>query len=222
MKTILLLEDDKILHEGIRYTLEKKGYRILSYFNIEECKKDIVSLPCDLIILDVNLPDGDGFSFCAWIHQHKKTPLLFLSARDLEEDILKGYELGACEYITKPFSMNILLKKLDVILHREQLPQLHIYQDDFLRIDFEKGIILAGTVSYALTPTEYRIVKMFLEHKGQLLTYANLLEVLWDDHGAYVDKHTLAVNINRLRKKIEDETHKYITNVYGLGYLWKA
>lgn len=173
-----------------------------------------------LAILDVNLPDGDGFQFCRWLKSKKQVPILFLSARDLEEDILSGYELGADDYVTKPFSMKILQKKVSVILSRKPHGAT-IYDDGFLKVDFERGTVQQGANECLLSPTEYRILKKLIEHKGQLLTYSVLLDALWDEGVQMTDKHTLAVNINRLRKKIETAEHAYISNVYGMGYIWK-
>lgn len=146
--------------------------------------------------------------------------MLFLSARDLEEDVLNGYETGADDYVTKPFSLKILLKKISVILSRE-IKKSKIYDDGFLKIDFESGIAQIEGNTCSVTPTEYHILKKLIEHKGQLLTYSVLLNSLWEDGIQFLDKHVLAVNINRLRKKIETEGHHYISNVYGMGYVWK-
>ena len=145
---------------------------------------------------------------------------MFLSARDLEEDVLNGYEIGADDYVTKPFSMKILLKKISVILSRE-IKKSNIYDDGFLKVDFELGAAQIGGNTCPVTPTEYHILKKLIEHKGQLLTYSVLLDSLWEDGIQLLDKHVLAVHINRLRKKIETEEHRYISNVYGMGYVWK-
>lgn len=174
----------------------------------------------DMAILDVNLPDGDGFQFCKWIKARSHISILFLSARDLEEDVLNGYDMGADDYMTKPFSMKILLKKIPVLLSRETAKS-NLYDDGFLSIDFELGVVRIGEKTCPVTPTEYRILKQFTTHKGQLLTYSVLLDSLWEDGTELFDKHALAVNINRLRKKIETEHHRYISNVYGMGYIWK-
>ena len=166
------------------------------------------------------MPDGDGFHFCKWIKARNNVSILFLSARDLEEDILNGYEIGADEYVTKPFSMKILLKKISIILSRE-VKKTNIYDDGFLKIDFELGVVQIEEKSCPITPTEYRILKKLIDNKGQLLTYSVLLDSLWEEGIEFMDKHTLAVNINRLRKKIETDKHSYISNIYGMGYIWK-
>ena len=177
----------------------------------------------DLILLDVNLPDGEGFAFCRRIREDTSVPVVFLTARDLEEDALRGYELGAEDYVTKPFSMKILMKKIGVILKRsgdEAGESGNVYDDGYLRIDFARARVEKDGTDCMVTPTEYRILQEFIAHKGQLLTYQVLLERLWDGGSQFVDKHALAVNINRLRNKIENEEHRYISNVYGMGYQW--
>ena len=122
--------------------------------------------------------------------------------------------------MTKPFSIKILQKKIALILSREP-KNSNIYDDGFLRIDFELGKIQKGKEECPVTPTEYRILKKLIQNKGRLLTYSLLLDSLWEEGVQLMDKHALAVNINRLRKKIETEEHSYISNVYGMGYIWK-
>lgn len=220
MKQILIVEDDRELNQGLSYALEKEKYKIFSVYSLKEARKLFMEQKIDLVLLDVNLPDGEGFEFCQWMKQKTEIPVLFLTARDLEEDVLKGYELGADDYVTKPFSINILQKKIQVILKRNKGNQKNVYDDGFLKIDFDTAKAEIEGEDCLVTPTEFRMLKVFTKHAGHLLTYSQLLEQLWDCEGKFVDKHTLAVNINRLRKKIEDTEHKYISNVYGMGYQW--
>lgn len=220
MQKIIVVEDDRKLNRAVCYALEKEGYGVVSSYSIEEAKAVFLQGGVQLVLLDVNLPDGEGFEFCKWVKTQAAVPVLFLTARDLEEDALNGYELGAEDYVTKPFSMKILLKKIDVILKRTET-EGHLYFDDgFLKADFEAAKMEAGGQECVLTPTEFRLLRQFVTNRGKLLTYEVLLERLWDVNGQFVDKHTLAVNVNRLRKKIEDKEHKYISNVYGMGYQW--
>lgn len=220
MQKILVVEDDWELNQGICYALEKDGYSVCSAHSIKEAEGLYQENEVQLVLLDVNLPDGEGFSFCRWVKAQNKIPVLFLTARDLEEDALTGYELGAEDYVTKPFSMRILLKKLSVILKRTAVDNHQVFSDGFLKIDFDRAKVEIHGKECAVTPTEFRLLRLFVSHEGQLLTYDVLLERLWDSGGQYVDKHTLAVNVNRLRGKIEDEQHRYISNVYGMGYQW--
>ena len=223
MQKILVVEDDWEMNQGICYILREEGYDALSAHSIKEGKEAYEQSDgggADLVLLDVNLPDGEGFEFCRWLRERSRVPVLFLTARDLEEDALKGYELGAEDYVTKPFSMKILLKKISVILKRSGEEQGRIYDDGFLRIDFMRARAEGNGQACAVTPTEFRILQEFIAHRGQLLTYEILLDRLWDGGSQFVDRHALAVNINRLRGKIEDKDHRYISNVYGMGYQW--
>ena len=220
MYTLLVVEDDVELNQTVSEVLSGEGYRVLRAHSCREAQRLADSHTLDLAVLDVNLPDGDGFSLCKWLKGRQHVSVLFLSARDLEEDVLEGYELGADDYVTKPFSIKILLKKISVILAREA-EKKKIYDDGFLKIDFDAGTVCVGEKVCPVTPTEYKILKKLVEHKGKLLTYSVLLDSLWDEGVQLMDKHALAVNINRLRKKLEAEGHTYISNVYGMGYIWK-
>ena len=220
MQKLLVVEDDRKLNRALCYALEKEGYGVVSSYTIEEAKRAYMQGGVRMVLLDVNLPDGEGFEFCRWVKAQAAVPVLFLTARDLEEDALNGYELGAEDYVTKPFSMKILLKKIDVILKRTETDGHLCFDDGFLKADFETAKTEAGGQECVLTPTEFRLLKQFVTNRGQLLTYEVLLERLWDSNGQFVDKHTLAGNVNRLRRKIEDEEHRYISNVYGMGYQW--
>lgn len=220
MQNLLVVEDDRDLNRAVSYALRKAGYGVCSAAFMEEAKRIFTENQIEMILLDVNLPDGDGFSFCQWVKRQKDVPVIYLSARDMEEDALAGYESGAEDYITKPFSMKILLRKIDVILKRTGSGNRLIFSDGYLHIDPDNAKVMVNGEECPVTPTECRLLRQFLLNRGQLLTYDVLLERLWDSGGQFVDKHALAVNVNRLRKKIEDDTHRYISNVYGMGYQW--
>lgn len=241
MATILLLEDDPDLHESVASALAEAGYGVLAARSLAEAESLVRQHSFELALLDVNVPasdsdsvsfrasnsdsvspqgNSDGFSFCRWLTARRHVAVCFLSARDLEEDVLTGYTLGACDYVTKPFSMKVLLAKLAVLLGRA--PQQALVVDDgWLRIDFDLGSVMRAGEAVRLSPTELKLLRVLVDHRGQLLTYGVLLDALWNVGVELVDKHALAVNVNRLRKKIEDDAHSYIANVYGMGYLWK-
>lgn len=219
MQKILVVEDNWELNQGICYALKQEGFATVGVHTMNEAKAAFTE-NVDLVLLDINLPDGNGFTFCQWMKKRNNTAILFLTARDLEEDILKGYELGAEDYVTKPFSMKVLLKKINVILNREPGQRFSVFDDGFLAVNFDTAKVQVNGQECLLTPTEFRLLHCLAAHSGQLLTYSILLEQLWDKDGQFVDKHTLAVNVNRLRGKIEDQQHKYISNVYGMGYQW--
>ena len=218
---ILVVEDDRLLNNTLCYNLDTAGYVVDSVLTKSAASNFLTKQDYDLIVLDVNLPDGNGFDFCREVKERRPdTAVIFLTANDMESDMLKGYELGAEDYVTKPFSMKILLKKIDVLCRNGSRQEHRCFEDGFLRVDFDAARAWVGGKECVLTPTEFRMLRYFTENAGVLLTYSVLLEKLWDSTGAYVDKHTLAVNVNRLRKKIEDEEHRYILNVYGMGYQW--
>ena len=231
MATILLLEDDPDLRESVASALAEAGYGVLAARSLAEAESLVRQHSFELALLDVNVPasdsgsvspqgNSDGFSFCRWLTARRHVAVCFLSARDLEEDVLTGYTLGACDYVTKPFSMKVLLAKLAVLLGRA--PQQALVVDDgWLRIDLALAQITRAGEAVRLSPTEMKLLRVLVDHRGQLLTYGVLLDALWNVGVELVDKHALAVNVNRLRKKIEDDAHSYIANVYGMGYLWK-
>lgn len=241
MATILLLEDDPDLRESVASGLAEAGYGVLAARSLAEAESLVRQHSFELALLDVNVPasdsdsvsfrasnsdsvspqgNSDGFSFCRWLTARRHVAVCFLSARDLEEDVLTGYTLGACDYVTKPFSMKVLLAKLAVLLGRA--PQQALVVDDgWLRIDFDLGSVMRAGEAVRLSPTELKLLRVLVDHRGQLLTYGALLDALWNVGVELADKHALAVNVNRLRKKIEDDAHNYIANVYGMGYLWK-
>ena len=220
MQNILIIEDDPDLNQTIGYALEKAGYGVFRADFIRKAETIFVREKICLVLLDVNLPDGEGYTFCRWAKAQREVPVIYLTARDLEEDALEGYESGAEDYVTKPFSMKILLKKLDVVLKRLTPAGSLAFQDDHLRMDLEQARLYVDGRECSVTPTEVRMLRLFLSNRGQLLTYEVMLDRLWDSGGQFVDKHALAVNVNRLRQKLEDAEHKYISNVYGVGYQW--
>lgn len=223
MPTILVLEDDSDLRAQIADALAEAGYTVLAAADRHSAQALAEAQRVDLALCDVNLSsaaDGEGFAFCRWLKAHSEAAVLFVSARDLEEDVLTGYELGADDYVTKPFSMKVLLKKIAVVLARVPA-QTTAFDDGWLRIDLERGSASRDGEQQLLTPTEQKILRQLLANRGRLQTYGVLLDALWEDGAELSDKHALAVNINRLRKKLEDAAHSYISNVYGMGYLWK-
>lgn len=147
MPKILMIEDDRELNQGVSYTIEKAGYAVFWAYSTEDARRMYERESADLILLDVNLPDGEGFDFCRWVKIKGEARVLFLNARDLEEDVLRGYELGADDYVTKPFSVNVLLKKIRVILKRDD--------DGFLKIDFERAKVEAGEQTVSLLPQNF-------------------------------------------------------------------
>ena len=218
MATILIIEDDEMLNAGICFNIESKGWKTLSACCIKDAKEVITQNRVDLILLDINLPDGNGFQFAKIIKEKDNIPFIFLTAHNLEEEVLNGFELGAEDYITKPFNIKIVLKKIEVILKRSQLQKEERLKIKDLEIDFENRILKKNGYIIDLTPTEFDLLNIFLKNKNTLLTRQILLEKLWDSKENFVDEHTLTLNISRLRSKLEDEKNQYIKTVYGVGY----
>ena len=221
MRCILVVEDDVMLNSGLCYNLELDGYKVVSAHNSKMALEKIKNESFELVILDVNLPDGNGFELCKKIKDMKDTPVVFLTARDLEADVMAGFDLGADDYIIKPFNINIFRKKVAVIMKRsEKSGNQNIYAYGDLVIDFDKLTASVKNEPIIFTPTEYRILKIFTSNPEILLTRQVLLEKLYDVDANFVDEHALTVNINRLRSKIETGDKKYIRTVYGMGYIW--
>lgn len=224
MKTLLVVEDDAVLNKGICFNLEADGFNVKSTSTLKEAEKQLNSSNIDLMILDVNLPDGNGFEFCKKVRLAYDFPIVFLTACDMEFDVVTGFKVGGDDYITKPFSLSILRERILAILRRceRENKKAQTVVIDGMEFDFEKMIFIKDNVNIPLTPTENRLLKTLIESKGKVLTRRVLLEQLWDKDSNFVDEHALTVNINRLRKKIEENPSKpkYLKTVYGMGYMW--
>ena len=219
--TILLLEDDNGLRIGLAFDLEAAGYEVIAVSTCRTALEAVEIGNIDLAILDVNLPDGDGFQLCREIKQLQDIPVIFLTARDLIVDQVNGFESGADDYVTKPFNNVLLRKRVQAILKRAGgSKKSKIYDDGYIQIDFEKFTLNKNNEVLGLTPTEFKLLQLLMINGGSVVTRQMILEKLWDNGGNFVDEHALTVNINRLRSKLEDKEHKYIKTVYGLGYTW--
>ncbi len=224
VEKILIVEDDISLSAGLCFELESEKYITVAAYSIQKAKQLLESETFNLAILDVNLPDGNGFELCKHIKKIIPTlPVLFLTANDLEKDILIGFDLGAEDYIIKPFNINILRKKIGVALRngtKQENQDKNIFNDGYLQIDFDGLSAVRNGEKLAITPNEYKILKLLFVHSGNIVTRQLLLERLWDCDGNFIDDHTLTVNMTRLRGKLEDETHSYIKTIRGMGYVW--
>ncbi len=217
MANIFLLEDDKILSKGISIALEKDGHHVTAAYGYVEALQKYTLKKYDLFLLDINLPDGNGMNFCQKIRQTSQLPVLFLTANDTEEDMLKGYDVGCDDYISKPFSIDILRRKVSAILKRTITETARIQYKD-LEVDKEKCLVLLQGEEVHLSTTEYKLLCYLIQHKGTVVTKAMLLENLWDKDGNFIDDNTLRVNIKRLRQKLRDDNQEYIITVFGIGY----
>ena len=219
MKNILLIEDDRPLNKAISVYFKKEKFYVLSSFSGQEALDILSQNNLDLIILDINLPDLSGFDLIEQIKIiNSNIPILILSACDLDSAILHGFNLGAEDYVTKPFNIEILHKKINVILKRNT--KNTFYKDDHLFFDKNTSKLVIDNKEIKLTPLEFKLLSLFLENQNQIILKETIIEKIWDSNENYVDEHTLLVNISRLRNKIEDDKHHYIKTVYGLGYRW--
>ena len=221
MEAILLLEDDKALCDGIAFALKDMGYFVLCCYQVAEARKAMVEYPIALGILDVNLPDGSGFDFCREIRKEKSFPIVFLTANDLETDIITGLEIGADDYITKPFSLMVLRAKVGALLRRNYGKQEQILQIDDFVFNFDTREFQRAGIILELSKTEQKLLKLLLENRGRTLTREQMIDFVWSGSGEFIDENALSVAINRLRNKIGDTSPgKYIKTVYGIGYTW--
>lgn len=224
MKQILIVEDDTTLNKMISNILLAEGYKVTSAYTVTEAQRCFQSAAYNLAILDINLPDGSGYEVCKAIKKNTHTAVIFLTANDLEQDMITGYESGAADYITKPFPNSVLRHKVKAIFsmleNAEKEPPHKIYDDGRLMIDFSSMRATLNGNEIGFAPLEYRMLEVFTKNKGILLTRQKLLENLWDCQENYVDEHTLTAAISRIRGKIEKGGNKYIQTVYGMGYMF--
>lgn len=222
---ILITEDDIVLAEGVKINLELSGYTVLTAYNIEETKLRLAAGGIDLLILDVNLPDGDGVRFAREIRTQLNLPIIFLTAKDMDTDMIAGFQAGADDYITKPFNIQVLIQRVNAVLRRyqpaeEKAEEVNQIRVGNLIIDYESYTVMKKGKMLSLTPTEFKLLTKFSQNPGIVLTRQVLLEDLWDKDENYVDEHTLTIFVSRLRGKISDDEFTYIKTVYGTGYRW--
>lgn len=226
MKRILLVEDDLSLVSGLSFAIKKQGYQLDVAYTKSEANQLWGNGAYDLVILDVTLPDGSGFDICRKMRETSKVPIMFLTAMDEETDMIMGLDIGGDDYITKPFKLAVFMSRIHALLRRS---------DNFNQVDTEissGGItvrLLTGEVyrhdeKIELTANEYKLLRLFVENPGQVLSPEQILGKLWDCREDYVDGNTLTVYIRRLRTKIEDNPGKpeRIVTVRRMGYKWNV
>ena len=220
MAKILVVEDDLALSAGLCFALDESGHLTAAAYTCQKARQLLKTDRFDLVILDVNLPDGNGFDLCRECKSSTpERPVIFLTANDLEQDELNGFDLGADDYITKPFSIQVLKRRVEAVLRRGTAGS-DCFDDGFLRLDFQALTAARNGERLSITPNEYKLLRLLTANAGAVMTRRLLLEKLWDSGGNFIDDHTLTVTMNRLRAKIEDSEHSYIKTVRGLGYIW--
>jgi DNA-binding response OmpR family regulator len=218
----LIVEDDIALSNGIFLALKNDIYIFMQAYTLGEAKIKMSEQVFDLLILDINLPDGNGLTFLSDIRKSSAMPIILLTANDMETDVVSGLELGADDYITKPFSLMVLRARVNAQIRKNQLFKANNIQiDDFL-FDFDKMEFSKRGKVIELSKTEQKLLRILVENKGITLGRADLVDRIWTDGAEYVDENALSVTIKRLRDKLEDTptVQKYIKTVYGIGYTW--
>lgn len=219
---ILVVEDNKTIIEGLEYLLEKQGFNAKIVNTKKEALYCIDNEQFDLFLLDVQLPDGTGFEICKYIKQIADIPIIFISAISEEINVVYGLDIGADDYIKKPFGNNELVSRINCALRRckKQTQENNIINYRNIKVNLEKAKVYKGSEEIFLTNLEYKILLMFLNNINKLVTREELLEKIWDIDGNYVNDNTLSVYIKRLRMKIGDtEECQMIKTIRGIGYI---
>lgn len=220
---LLLVDDDGSLNRGISFALGKEGFLVTSVFSIGEARESIAKIDFDIIILDVNLPDGNGFDFCVEIRNSSNVPIIFLTANSTELDVTNGLDMGADDYITKPFSVRELLSRVNALLRRtSQKVSGGVVVSKDISFNESNMRVEKNGVEVFLSKKEIMLLQYFMNNSGQILSRNQLLTAIWDNDSEFVDENVVPVNIKRLREKLEDDSKKpeYIQNIRGLGYIW--
>lgn len=224
MKRILFVEDDLSLIHGLSYALKKQGYELYIARTYLEAKTLWNKINCDLIILDVSLPDGSGYDLCQDIRKTSKVPILFLTAADEETEITMGLDIGGDNYITKPFKLAVLLSRINALLRRSEnfsQPSIELNSNG-IQVQMLKREVFKDGMKIQLTAGEYKLLCFFMENPNIVLSPEQILGRLWDCEENYIDNSSLTVYIRRLRAKIEDnpKTPSRIVTVRRMGYKW--
>lgn len=223
MKNILVVEDDRGLREGIELALKREEFQFILCENLKQAGKALKNKPePDLILLDINLPDGSGYDLLKEVKAAGNTPVIILTANDFELDEVRGLELGADDYITKPFSLMVLRARIDKALKNAGRGRKEEKRFGDLIFCFEEMQVKAGDEDIALSKTELKLLQILVENKNIILSRETLIDKIWTGGVEYVDENALSVTVNRLRSKLGKSGEGYLQTVYGKGYVWKV
>lgn len=224
MSKILVVDDDKSLNKGLKYAINKAGYDVVSAFEYNEAVTKLDENDIMLAIIDINLPHKSGLDLCKHIRSSSTLPIIFLTAKDTEDDIIKGFKFGCDDYISKPFSVPILIQRIDAVLRRSSKVNRNMYLCDKkgLRIDFDKMNVFKNNNEVKVTPKEFKLLKLLCDNRGKVLPRERIIEKIWDINEEFIDSNSLSVAVKRLREKIEDDSKnpEFIVTVFGIGYTW--
>lgn len=224
---IQIVEDDRALSDGIRLALKEEGLIFIQSVSLLQAREDFSKEAPDIVVLDINLPDGSGYEYLRWVKEQSDALVLILTANDMETDEVMGLTLGADDYMAKPFSLAVLRVRITLfrkrIADRRAAPENVVFEEDSFRFDFNRLEYSKDDREISLSANEQKLLRLFVENPGRLLTRNLLFDRLWGDNGEYVDENALSVTVNRLRRKLENKKDgmSYIQTIYGQGYMWK-
>lgn len=217
MKNILLIEDNESILKGLVYSLEQERFKVTTAMTIKDSKNLLESNNIyNLIILDVSLPDGSGFDLCKYIKSNYNIPIIFLTAKDEEQDVVQGFDLGADDYIIKPFRTRELISRANNILRRYNNIQTNIITSRNIKIDLDAQRVYKNDDEIVLTALEYKILALLFTNINQTVSREKILDKIWDIAGNYVNDNTLTVYIKRIRAKLSP--NDIIKTIKGIGY----
>lgn len=219
----MILEDDQDLATGIKLALANDDLEFSIFDTIRDARDAVINESFDLLIIDINLPDGNGLQFCKEIRKTSRVAILMLTAKDTDLDVVAGLESGADDYITKPFNLMILRARIRALLRRTVDDSFTVYERPPFLFKFETMEFYKKQIPIDLSRTEQKILYLLVFHSGQIITRERLLEWVWPDGAQYVADNALSVGIRRLRDKLEDNPSDpfFIKTVYGKGYIWE-
>ena len=220
MKKILLVEDNETITMGLKYSLEQEKFYVETAKNIVMAKVKINKEEFDLYLLDIALPDGEGYEICKYVKEKGDNPVIFLTAKDEEIDIVQGLDMGADDYVVKPFRIRELISRINSVLRRydkETANENQLKCKDII-IDNNTAKVYKNGREVIFTSLEYKILFMLVNNKNMLVTREQILDKIWDMAGNFVNDNTLTVYIKRIREKLDDKEGKIIQTVRGIGY----
>ncbi|MDE5907984.1 MAG: response regulator transcription factor [Lachnospiraceae bacterium] len=223
MKRILVVEDDRGLREGIELALRREDLTFSLCESIAKARKALTGgVLFDLILLDLNLPDGSGYELLKEVKAGRDIPVIIITANDMEIDEVRGLELGAEDYITKPFSLMVLRARIDKALKNAGKQKKEVYRFGNLSFCFEEMQIRRGEEEIVLSKTELKLLQVLVENQNIVMGREKLIDKIWTDGAEFVDENALSVAVGRLRSKLKEDGEGHLQTVYGIGYVWKG
>ncbi len=214
---IMLVEDNEAIIMGLEYLLSQEGYQVVTARNMAQAEELLARRDVGLVLLDIGLPDGDGFQLCRKVKREGQTPVIFLTAKEDETDVVKGLDMGADDYVIKPFRNRELVSRIRSVLRRSGKGTSVLRCGD-ITLNTETGKVTRGGSEIGLTKLEYKILSNMMSCPGKLFTRDEILSDIWDISGNFVNDNTLSVTVKRLREKLGDSDGRLIKTVRGMGY----